>query len=782
MSEEILQKKIKFYVEGMDCASCAANIEKALRKLQDVEVLSVNLISSTVEISTGDGLVSSEAVIEMIRHAGFTASQLTTAKSTTFKVEGMDCSNESSVIEKKLKTLSGVSDFRFNLIAQTLSVDHSCSTQDILKSLKTIGFNAVVEVSETNAGPNPMSFWVKYQHMILTGLSGLFIVVAYSHHYMHKETDFLTFPLYAAAMLAGGWFTARKGLAALRNLSLDMNFLMIVAIIGAAAIGEWQEGAMVAFLFSVANLLETYSMDRARRAVSALMQYAPKRVTVQRNGAEIEIDVDEILVGEIIVIKPGEKVPLDGEVLKGNTHIDQAPITGESLPIKKEPGDGVFAGTLNQQGAIEVRVTKLSKDTTLARIIHMIQEAQAQKAPSQRFVDRFAKYYTPLVILISLLVMSVPPLLFGEPFVTWLYRGLVLLVIACPCALVISTPVAIVTALSTAAKNGVLIKGGVYLEAMGSLKAIAFDKTGTLTRGVPRVVEVIPVDSKNEKEILRVAAAIESRSEHHLGKAILEKAKEAGISYPEVNEFEAITGKGVKGVVDGTDYYIGNLRLFDEMDFSSELLGKRLKEIESAGSTVVILGNSRKTLGLIVIADEIREISREALKLVKKAGIRKTVMLTGDNLGTAKAIAEKLDIDDVKAGLLPEDKVYAVKDLLVEYKAVAMVGDGVNDAPALAAATVGIAMGTAGTDAALETADIALMADDLRKLPFTITLSRKTLSVIRQNIFLALAIKVVFLIAAVAGVATLWMAVFADMGASLIVIANGLRLIRVSEK
>ncbi len=782
MKNETGRKKIKLSVEGIDCASCVEGLESTLLGLDGIERVNVNLMSSTITVlAADDNSVDPKEIIKRISQAGYTSNVLSGESSTTFSIEGMDCADESSIIEKKLLSVNGILDFRFNLVEQNVIVTHTCETEDIKRAVKSVGFKAEIVDSENDGENTSTSFFVKNRQMILTAASGVLLLAAIFHGYIHKFPDSLTYLLYIPAIVTGGALTARKGWTALKNRSLDMNCLMVIAVTGAAAIGEWQEAAMVVFLFSLANLLETYSMDRARRAIRTLMQIAPNHAAVRRNGAVVDVDVKDIEIGEVVLIKPGEKIPMDGEVVRGNTYINQAPITGESLPVKKEPGDEVFAGTLNERGTVELRVTKLSKDTTLSRIIHMIEEAQSQKAPSQKFVDRFAKYYTPLVILASLLVVSIPPLFFNQPFTPWIYRALVLLVIACPCALVISTPVAIVTALSTAARNGVLIKGGVYLEAMGHLKAIAFDKTGTLTHGVPRVVEIIPVDEKDVKAVLRVAAALESRSEHHLGKAILEKAVELGVSHTEAEEFEAITGKGAKGTVEGELFYIGNHRLFEEMGFCDSARDKQLMELEGKGQTVVLVGNGQAILGLIAIADDVREISREALKKVKEGGIQKTIMLTGDNLWTAQAIAEKLDIDEIKADLLPEDKLDAIKTLLDEYGTVAMVGDGVNDAPALAASTIGIAMGTAGTDAALETADIALMSDDLRKLPYAIKLSRKTLYVIKQNIILSLLIKVVFLIAAVGGIATLWMAVFADMGASLIVIINSLRLIKQND-
>jgi Zn2+/Cd2+-exporting ATPase len=779
---EISDGKIELSVCGMDCPSCAAKLESALKLMPGVEDVKVDFMNEKVSVTPDSKGVSEGDIAKVISRSGFKVVSGAAAKKTVFRVQGMDCSEESTVIEKKLKSLACVRSFGFNLVAGNVTVEHVCAAEEIVSAIAGVGFRArVIKVSSIEAA-DKITYWEKHRQAILAGASGILIALAYAHDFIHKSPDPLTFSLYISAIVAGGWFTARKGLLALRNLSLDMNTLMTLAVVGAAAIGDWREGAMVVFLFAVANLLESYSMERARRAVSALMKIAPARATVLRGGAEAEVDAGDVRVGEIIVIKPGEKFPLDGVVTSGSTHVNQAPITGESKPVRKEPGDEVFAGTLNERGAVEVRVTKLTGDTTLARIIHTIQEGQAQKAPSQRFVDRFAKYYTPAVIVAAALVSTVPPLAFGQPFDLWLYRALVLLVISCPCALVISTPVAVVSALSAAAKSGVLIKGGVYLEAIGNVKAVAFDKTGTLTVGVPQVVDVVAAEGKTPGEILRIAAAIESRSEHHLAKAILEKARASGVKYPAAGGFEAVTGMGAKGIVDGVEYYLGSHRLFEDGGMCPRTLDHHLEAIENDGRTIVMVGSGCETLGLIVVEDDAREAGAEALRMLKKSGVKKTLMLTGDNAGASAVVAERIYVDEVRSGLLPEDKVNAVKELLAKYGKVAMVGDGVNDAPALAAATVGVAMGRAGTDAALETADIVLMTDDLRKLSFAIGISRKTLSVIRQNIFLALSIKAVFLTAAVAGHATLWMAVFADMGASLMVISNGLTMIGYKER
>jgi Cd2+/Zn2+-exporting ATPase len=600
------------------------------------------------------------------------------------------------------------------------------------------------------------------------------------------------------------------------NHELNIEFLMTLAAVGAMAIGAWEEGALVTFLFSLGETLESYTMDRARNAIRSLMALAPDEATVLRpctdcdehsgqrlpDGSVYEdgpcpwcgvhparVPVAELAIGDAILVQPGERVPMDGQIVEGTSAVDQAPITGESIPVEKTAGDEVFAGTINGDGALEVRVTRLAADNTLSRIIDMVAVAQSQKAPSQRWVDVFARYYTPAVVVLAIIVATAPPLLFDQPFLDpvgggrgWLYRALSLLIIACPCALVISTPVSIVSAISNAARNGVLIKGGAYLEAAGRLLVVAFDKTGTLTRGKPSVTDVIPWGPRSAHEVLALAAAVESRSEHPLARAVVEAAKPAHPGTASARDFQVLKGRGARAQVDGALVYVGNLTLFaDEGASLPPALRAQVEQLEEAGKTTMVLATRDPAWdfwGLIAVADTVRPDAREAVAALRRLGIRRTVMLTGDNERTATAIAAQASIDEFRANLLPADKVDAVARLLAEHGQVAMVGDGVNDAPALARATVGIAMGGAGTDQALETADIALMSDDLTRLPFAIRLSRRALRIVRENIGFSLLIKSAFVVLALLGMATLWMAVFADMGASLLVILNGMRLLR----
>jgi Cd2+/Zn2+-exporting ATPase len=584
--------------------------------------------------------------------------------------------------------------------------------------------------------------------------------------------------LFALSLAAGVPLTGRRAWHAVRLRSLDINVLMLVAVAGAVVLGEWSEAAAVVFLFGVAQALEARTLERARTAVRALMDLTPAEALVRGKTGEVRLPVDQVAPGVVIVVKPGEKLPLDGVVVSGSSTVNQAPITGESLPVDKEPGDEVFAGTFNGRGALEVRVTRVRRDTTLARIIHLVEQAQAQRAPAQTLVERFARIYTPAVLVVAAAIALVPPIALGADAGPWIYRGLVLLVVSCPCALVISTPVSIVAALAGAARKGVLIKGGVHLERAGGIRCVAFDKTGTLTRGVPEVTAVIPMDGMASPEILALAAAIEQRADHPIAQAIVAHAVAANIRVPPAHDVRALAGRGAEGLVAGADVILGNHRLFEERGLCSPLVHERLEATSAEGRTAVLVARAGRAVGLIAVADRPREVGRDALDLLRRQGVTRVVMLTGDNEATARAVGEALGVDEVRAELLPEDKVSAVHDLRRRYGTVAMVGDGVNDAPALASADVGIVMGAAGSDAAIETADVALMTDELLKIPYALRLSRATMRNIRANLALSLVLKAAFVVAAAAGAATLWMAVVADTGASVLVIANALRLLK----
>ena len=608
--------------------------------------------------------------------------------------------------------MPGVQDAKVNFGASKITVWGTTTIEELEKAGAFENLK-VREDKEKSVKREP--FW-KQKENIKVYISAVLLVISWFLGKQYGEEHIFATIGYAAAILIGGYSLFIKGFKNLVRLNFDMNTLMTVAILGAAAIGEWGEGATVVILFAISEALERYSMDKARQSIESLMDIAPKEALIRRGNEEMMVPVDDIQVGDIMIVKPGQKLAMDGIVIKGTSTLNQAAITGESVPVTKTVGDEVFAGTLNEEGLLEVKVTKRVEDTTLSKIIHLVEEAQAERAPSQAFVDRFAKYYTPAIIIFALLLAVIPPLFMGADWSEWIYRGLAVLVVGCPCALVISTPVSIVTAIGNAAKNGVLIKGGIYLEEAGNLKVIAFDKTGTLTKGIPSVTDVVTYNG-DENELMTITAAIEKGSQHPLASAIIRKAEEDGLNFNDVSveEFQSITGKGVKAKVNNAMYYVGSPGLFEELlpnGIQSEIK-EQITTLQTQGKTVMILGTEKEILALIAVADEIRESSKEVIRKLHQVGIEKTVMLTGDNQRTAEAIGKQVGVSDIKADLLPEDKLNFIKELRDKHQSVAMVGDGVNDAPALAASTVGVAMGGAGTDTALETADIVLMSDDL---------------------------------------------------------------------
>jgi Cd2+/Zn2+-exporting ATPase len=694
---------------------------------------------------------------------------------SVFKIDGMDCRDEVAILERRLTNLPGIEDLSADVVGQRLRVSYDAaklSTAAIVEAVAQTGMRAWLEHEHATRASS-----VGGVRLALAIVSGVALAGGLILQWFFGDV-FASRAAFALAILNGGTYTARRAWAAARVRSLDINVLMMVAVIGAMSIGQWSEGATVTFLFAFAQILEARSMDRARNAIRALMDLTPPEAVVRRDNVEVKVGLDAVQLGEIVLVKPGERIPLDGIVSAGEGPVNQAPITGESLPVDKSMGDEVFAGTINGYGALDIRVTHVRRDTTLSRIIALVELAQSQRAPSQAFVERFARYYTPAIIALAIMIAVVPPLFLGQPFGSWFYRSLVLLVISCPCALVISTPVSVVSAIAAAARNGVLIKGGAHLERAGVIRCVAFDKTGTLTRGVPHVVEVISLNGAAAADILAIAAGLEIRSEHPVGRAILAKALDAGIELPTSTRFRSLPGRGAEALIDGDPSLIGNHRLLEERGLCDAVTHSRLDRVAALGRTAVVVARLGRPIGIIVLADRLRVAARETIEMLRRQGVERVVLLTGDNQATADAIVREVGADEAFAELLPEDKVSAVQKLRRRYGTIAMVGDGVNDAPAMAAADVGIAMGAAGTDAALETADIALMADELVKIPFAIRLGRATLRNIRVNLSVSLALKAVFLALAIAGSATLWMAVLADMGASLLVIANGLRLLK----
>ena len=695
-----------------------------------------------------------------------------------FRVEGMDCPHESGTIITALSALPGIGKVIPSFTDSTLAVEfdpHAVTSERIVQTIGGVGFRANTE----DRLQQDLPFWERYGRLVATSVSGVSLVVGLILQFL-VDMPSAAMPLLLLSAVSGGWYVSQRSWQALKHRQLDMNFLMTTAAVGALLIGEWAEAASAMFLFALAQYLEARSMDRARNAIRRLLDLAPKEATVIRSDGEVRLPVDQIAVGELVLLRPGERIPVDGIVKEGTSHVNQAPITGESVPVAKAPGSNVFAGSLNGRGTLEVQTTRLASDNSLARIIHLVENAQAQRARSQAFIDRFARYYTPAMIAVAVAIAVVPPILFGQPFSTWFYRGLVVLVIACPCALVISTPVSIVCGLTRSAREGILFKGGVYLEELGKIRAFLFDKTGTLTRGKPEVVAIRPFGKRREQEVLQLAAAIESRSEHPLAEAILEFARDNGIRPQAAADVQAVPGKGVRGRVNGETCLVGSPSFFDEASGIGDTDLHTVMEWERKGSTVVVVGTETETYGMIAIQDSVRKEASDGLADLRRLGATELAMLTGDNPETGKAIASLLPIDAVHAGLLPEQKIAIVRESVEKGKKVAMVGDGINDAPALAQANVGIVMGAAGTDVALEAGDVVLMGDDLRKIPFAVRLGRRTLRIIRFNIAFSVGTKGVFLVLATLGMVTLWMGVAADMGASLFVIGNSMRLLRGS--
>jgi len=751
--------------EGPEQASCDHQGQADLGTINNLTIPDYRQINKTFDSDRNSGEKQKTEESTIPRGAG---------TRTIYRIAGMDCGDCAAKLEKRIAAIPGVTSATVNFATAKMIVEHSVDKGIIERTVKQSGYSA--ETDQTLSRQNKAkAIWWQNARIMATIASGALLTCALVLSWLESSEGIVTL-LYALAAATGAFHAARSGLYSLRTLSLDMNFLMTAAIIGAAVLGEWSEGATVAFLFSFGNTLQTYTMEKTRRSIQSLMELAPPEALVVKGGQEQRLPVEDIEVGDIIIVKPGERIAMDGTVLQGASAVNQATITGESIPVEKNTGDPVYAGTMNEQGALEIQVTQIAANSTLAKIFHLVEEAQGQKAPSQQFVDIFAKYYTPLVLVAATGVMTLPWLLFQQPFAPWFYNGLVLLVISCPCALVISTPVSIVSAIGNASRRGVLIKGGAHLEEMSAIKAIAFDKTGTLTQGRPVVTDIVAVDGYSEIDILTIAASIENRSEHPLARAIVERA--TGLELKPALQFKALVGKGAQAEVNGCPMYIGNHRLFKELGHDVSQFEQKLAGLEQQGKTVLFLGSQEKIMALIAVADTLRQNSQETVKSLHQEGLKHIAMLTGDNKRVAGAIAATLDLDAFYSDLLPEDKVAAVKKMQLEYGKVAMVGDGVNDAPALASATVGIAMGVAGSDTALETADIALMTDDLGKLTYIMQLSRKTVVIIKQNISFSILIKLIFILFLFFDMATLWLAVLADMGASLLVTLNGMRLMR----
>ncbi|MBV0901263.1 heavy metal translocating P-type ATPase [Haloarcula salina] len=823
------ERVAQFAVPEMDCPSCAGKVEGSVRTLDGIETVDPQVTTGTLTVSFDADETDAEAIADRVEKAGYAVES--DDASGSFAVPDMDCASCAGKVENALSRVDGVRDIETRPTTGTVEVTYDPSQTDadaLASAIESAGYEVTehsADGDEGRASGEPSSaddIWTS-PRALKTWTSGVFVALGLTFEFLLRGGNaqiatvlgsdlHVADALFLVAVAAGGQEILRNGYYSLRNRNLDIDLLMSIAILGAlvasVVFGEalYFEAATLAFLFSVAELLERYSMDRARNSLEELMDLSPDEATVLRDGEEVTVSVEEVSVGDTVVIRPGEKIPMDGEVTDGDSAVNQAPITGESVPVDKTEGDEVYAGTINEEGYLEVRVTAAASDNTLSRIVQLVEDAQSNKTEREQFVERFSAYYTPVVVVFAVLVALASPVVLGTTASTAVVYGLTLLVLACPCAFVISTPVSVVSGITSAAKNGVLIKGGNHLEAMGAVDVVAFDKTGTLTKGELTVTDVVPLNGNSEEDVLRCAQGLERRSEHPIGEAIVAKAGAAGVSEREIDDFESITGKGVRADLDGTAHYAGKPGLFDDLGFDLshvhattdggvvtqtaqhicernnclDLLDDTVPALQAEGKTVVLVGTEDELEGVIAVADEVRPEAKATIARLRDLGVERTVMLTGDNERTARAIAESVGVDAYRAELLPDEKVAEIDALVEEYEGVAMVGDGINDAPALASATVGVAMGAAGTDTALETADIALMSDDLSKLPYLYELAHDANGVIRQNVWASLAVKAGLAVAVPFGLVPIWVAVLAgDAGMTTAVTGNAMRLSRI---
>jgi Cd2+/Zn2+-exporting ATPase len=819
---------VQFAVPEMDCPSCADKVESSVRGLEGVEGIDARPTTGTLTVTYDEDAADRAAIEERVTAAGYQVERDTAT--VTITAPEMDCPSCVGKVESALTDVTGVESVDTQPTTGRAVVTYDpdrTDDQELVEAVEAAGYEVTgwsgEAEGESTEATTPQSVWTSTR-ALKTWASGavLFVGILLEfllHSLNPAVAQVLGNDLLAADVLfllgiaVGGQAIVRNGYYSLKQVNLDIDLLMSIAIFGAIAaslaFGErlYFEAATLAFLFSVSELLERYSMDRARNSLEELMELSPDEATVLRDGDEETVPVEDVRVGDVVAVRPGEKIPMDGVVVDGESAVNQAPITGESVPVDKTEGEEVYAGTINEAGYLEVEVTAAATENTLARIVEMVEDAQANRTEREQFVDRFAAYYTPVVVSIGIVMGVVPPLLFGGQWATWVLRGLTLFVLACPCAFVISTPVSVVSGVTSAAKNGVLVKGGNHLEAMGAVEAVAFDKTGTLTKGELTVTDVVPLGDRGETDVLRAARGLEARSEHPIGDAIVEHAADEGVETEAVDDFDSITGKGVTADIGGETHYAGKPGLFEELGFDLshvhartdggvvtqqprdrcerddclDLLEDLVPRLQSEGKTVVLVGTADELVGVIAVADEVRPEAKAAVQRLRDLGVERTVMLTGDNERTARAIADQVGVDEFRAELLPDEKVAAVEELTDEFEAVAMVGDGVNDAPALATATVGVAMGAAGTDTALETADIALMGDDLTRLPYLYDLSHRANGVIRQNVWASLGAKAVLAAGVPLGFVPIWVAVLVgDAGMTTAVTGNAMRLSRVN--
>lgn len=772
-----------YQISGMDCPACARTIEKSVSRVPGIAGVQVHYGTGKMRVAYSDASTLSP-LPKQLRKLGYQielekslSSQNESNVKESYRIEGMDCGACAKTIEKHLRQFPEVQDVSVNFSSGKMSVGHALSPERIEQEVKKIGYQAIPDQPKEQENVKRVHSYKSFLEILISG----FCIAAGFALSFTQVTFVLPDVLYGMALIISGRQPLRSAYYALRSRSLDMNVLMSAAAIGAVFINQWFEAATVVWLFALGAVLENRSVEKTRRSIGDLMKVAPAEAWIKSGDSIIKKLVRAVTVGETMVVKPGERIPLDGQVIKGESSVNQSPITGESIPVDKSQGDAVFAGTLNENGTLECRVTKLSTNTAIARIIQMVEEAQEKQAPTQTFVDRFARIYTPIVFILAVAIMMIPPMTGLGTWGAWFYKGLELLVVACPCALVISTPVAIVSAIGNAAKQGVLIKGGAFLEKAGQIQSIAFDKTGTITEGKPKVARIITFTG-DKSHLISLAKTLEDYSTHPIARCLSAYANEKKILALAGKDFRNIPGKGVQANISGTVYYAGSLKLFSELEVGTRDEYARAQALQEAGQTLVMIGTDKALIGVVGVSDTIRKTTLSALNKLKKIGIHDLVMLTGDNQKTAEQVAKEADITRYFADLLPEEKVASIKKLQASGLKTAMIGDGINDAPALANADLGIAMGGAGTDTAMETADIVLMADNLEKLPFAISLSRKSLRIIKQNISFALLVKAAALFLIFPGWLTLWLAVLSDTGAALLVILNSLRLFNLKEK
>jgi Cd2+/Zn2+-exporting ATPase len=776
MSESTLQLEIPVLLPGVadERDSCVQRLNEQLAAQKGIRQAHVERMDgqATICLHYDPNLLSLEGVQRLAQRAGAQISDR--FHHLHLPIAGMDCSDCVTVLEHSVGRLDGVLTVSVNYAAQSMRVEfdgQKASQATIERRVRSLGYTIPAEGLRSWLDEN--------RELLFSGLAGLLVLIGWAGGRFLGLPQPISLALYIGAYIFGGWDISRHAWHALRERHFDTDLLMVIAALGAAALGDFAEGALLLFLFSLGHALEERVLERARNAIKALADLAPKTALVRRAGAEVELPVEQLQLADLVIVKPGARLPADGAVVTGRSAVNQAPVTGESMPVDKAPGDPVFAGTINGEGALEVQVTRLAKDSTLARVAQMVEEAQAQKSPTQQTLERFERVFVPAVLIGSLLVIIVPPL-FGVPIQESFLRAMTLLVAASPCALALGTPAAILAGVAQAARNGVLIKGGAHLENLGRLKAIAFDKTGTVTHGRPELTDTVALAESGlaPAMVLALAAALESRSGHPLAQAVVRAAEAQGLALPAVTEMEAITGRGLRGMLDGRPVFLGNAALMAEMGVTTPPdAATQATAWQAEGKTVMLLAQGTQVSGLLAVADTLRPDVAEVMARLQRAGVGHTIMLTGDNDRVAATIARQAGLSDYRADLMPEDKLAVIRDLLEQYGQVGMVGDGVNDAPALANATVGIAMGGAGTDVALETADVALMADDLGKLPFAVGLGRATRGIITQNLAIALGVIAVLIVVSLTGLVGIGIAIFFHEGSTIVVAVNALRLL-----